>query len=166
MEIPNLDLDFWNSDLKRHFWANLGRKSQSCPFFPQNWHAWHLHDADSYFSEFPTLNPFLANLGQKSQSYLFCLKIGAHVILRLLILVNLSPFLGKFGPRNSKLSSLAENWHTECLGDVDSYSDITFLIFQPKSFFGQIWVEKSKVHHFDWKLAHMVYRGCWFLFRQ
>ena len=23
---------FWNSDPKIHFWANLGRKSQSCPF--------------------------------------------------------------------------------------------------------------------------------------
>ena len=27
------DLDFHNSDTKIHFWANLGRKSQSCPFY-------------------------------------------------------------------------------------------------------------------------------------
>ena len=26
-------LSFWNSDLKIYFWANLGRKIQSCPFF-------------------------------------------------------------------------------------------------------------------------------------
>ena len=38
----------WNSNPKIHYWANLGRKSQSCPFFPENFHAWHLHDADSY----------------------------------------------------------------------------------------------------------------------
>ena len=30
--IPNPDLDFWNSDPKIHFWANLGPKIQSCPF--------------------------------------------------------------------------------------------------------------------------------------
>ena len=30
--IPNLDLDFWNSDPIIHFWANLGPKIQSCPF--------------------------------------------------------------------------------------------------------------------------------------
>ena len=28
----NLHLDFWNSDRKINFWANLGRKSQSCSF--------------------------------------------------------------------------------------------------------------------------------------
>ena len=32
MLIPNPDLDFWNFDLKIHFWANEGGKSQSCPF--------------------------------------------------------------------------------------------------------------------------------------
>ena len=74
--------------------------------------------------------------------------------------------MGKFGPKNSKLSSLAENSHTECLDNVDSYSDIGFLSFEPKSFFGQIWVKKFKVFYFDWKLAHMVYWGCWFLLRQ
>ena len=31
--IPDPDLDFWNSDPKIHFWANLGSKiSQSCLF--------------------------------------------------------------------------------------------------------------------------------------
>ena len=30
--IPNMDLDFWNSDLKIHFWANLGKKIQNCLF--------------------------------------------------------------------------------------------------------------------------------------
>ena len=44
---------------------------------------------------------------------------------------NLNPLLGKFGPKNSKLFSLAENWHTECLDDVHSYSDNTFLSFKP-----------------------------------
>ena len=30
--VPNRDLDFWNSNPKSHFWANLARKSKSCPF--------------------------------------------------------------------------------------------------------------------------------------
>ena len=33
MQIPNPDLEFWNSDFKIYFWANFGRKSQSCLFF-------------------------------------------------------------------------------------------------------------------------------------
>ena len=41
-----------------------------------------------------------------------------------------------------------------------------FSISNPKSFFGQIWTEKFKVLYFDQILAHIVYRGCWFLFRQ
>ena len=43
--------------------------------------------------------------------------------------------MGKFGPKNSKLSSLAENWHTECRDDDDFYSNITFFSFQPKILF-------------------------------
>ena len=30
--IPNLDLDFWNSNPNIHFWANLDPKRQSCLF--------------------------------------------------------------------------------------------------------------------------------------
>ena len=91
--IPNPDLDFWNSDPKIHFWANLGRTSQSCP-------AW--------------------------------LKIGKQCVSTMLILI----------------------------------PTLFFSVLKPKSFFGQIWAQKFKVFHFDWKSTHMVYRGCWFLFRK
>ena len=40
-----------------------------------------------------------------------------------------------------------------------------FWIWKPKSIFGQIWVEKVKTVHFDWKLPHRVSRGCSFLFQ-
>ena len=33
MLILNLHLEFWNSDAKIYFRVNLGRKSQSCPFY-------------------------------------------------------------------------------------------------------------------------------------
>ena len=55
--------------------------------------------------------------------------------------------MGKFGPKESKLSNLAENWHIECLDDVDSYSN-------PKSIFGKSWAEKVKAVSFTWKLVH------------
>ena len=43
--------------------------------------------------------------------------------------------MSKFGPKNSKLPRLTENRHTDYLDDVDSYSNITFLSFQPKILF-------------------------------
>ena len=112
-------LYFQNSDSKLHFWANLGRKSQICPFclkiiyrvFRRCWFLfWHF-----LLFLFPTLNSFL----------------------------------GKFGIRNSKLSVLPENWHTHSISrmrilnwtlvfsnfkpkswDAESYSEIIFLKFQ------------------------------------
>ena len=33
--IANPDLDFWNCNLKIHFWANLCPKIQCCPFCPK-----------------------------------------------------------------------------------------------------------------------------------
>ena len=67
--IPNLNLNFWNSDLKIQYLGKMGRKILSCPF---------------------------------------CLKIGAHHIWRMLILI----------------------------------ATLVFRICNPKSIFGQIWVEK------------------------
>ena len=58
----------------------------------ENWHTWYLGSADSeswlsFWNSDPKIH-FWANLGQKSQSCLFYLKIGTHVIIsRLLILV-------------------------------------------------------------------------------
>ena len=68
------------------------------------------------------------------------MKIGTHGILEVQIpnldldFWNSNPkihFFDKFGAKKSKLSSLAENWHTKCLEDVDSHSGITFLSFEP-----------------------------------
>ena len=78
MQILNPDIDFWNSDRKTYFWANLGPKIQSCPFclkigarsisrmlipnseldfrpkklklsvLSENWYTWYLKDVDFY----------------------------------------------------------------------------------------------------------------------
>ena len=61
------------------------------------------------------------NLGRKIKSCPFWLKIGTHGYfgavdsesrLRFLKFRPQNPFLGKFGPKNSKLSVLSENWCT------------------------------------------------------
>ena len=51
--------------------------------------------------------------------------------LRILKFRPQNSFLGKFGPKKSKISVLPENWHTEYLKDADIYSDISFLNLQP-----------------------------------
>ena len=147
------------------FWANLGRKSQSCLFylkigtngisrililiptlvfwisnpksiFGQIWAKkvkvvyfdWKLAHRVSrrfwflfrhYFSQFPSLNPFLANLGRKIQSCPFCLKIGKHGIPRMMILI----------------------------------STLVFWISKPKFIFGQNWAKKSQNCSFCLKIG-------------
>ena len=81
------------------------------------------------------------NLGRKIQSP-FWPKSSAHAILEVLIpnpnldFLNSNPkihFLGKFGPKNSKLSVLSKKWHTWYLKNADSFFNISFLNFQPKN---------------------------------
>ena len=73
------------------------------------------------------------NLGRKIQSCPFWLKIDSQGMLEVLILNPdpQNPFLGKFGFKKWKFSVLSENWHTWYLKDADSYSNISFLKFQP-----------------------------------
>ena len=54
-----------------------------------------------------------------------------NTVVQMSIDVPFNPFLGKIGPKKSKLFVLPENWHIEYLKDVDPYSDISFLSFQP-----------------------------------
>ena len=46
-----------------------------------------------------------------------------------------NPFLGKFEPKESKLSILPENWHTWYLGGGYSESGLRFSKFRPQNFF-------------------------------
>ena len=52
-------------------------------------------------------------------------------------------FLGRFGPKKSKLFSLAENWHTRCLDDANSYYFSQFPILNP--FLDKFGPENSKL---------------------
>ena len=46
--IPNLDLNFWNSDPKIQYLGKFGSKNSKLSFLPKNWHTWYLNDVDSY----------------------------------------------------------------------------------------------------------------------
>ena len=118
------------------------------------------------FWNFDTKIYFWANFGQRSQSCLFCLKIGTHCILRMLILIptlvfwisNSNFIFGQIWAKKVKV--VCFNWklaHTKKPQScpvwlkIGTQSVSTMLILIPtllfsvsnlKSFFGQIWVKK------------------------
>ena len=96
-----------NQNIARN-WAitpNLGQNIKSCPFWLKNWHTWYIGGADSEFR------------------------------LRFLKFRSQNSFLGKFGPKNSKLSVLSENWYSYYLKDADSESRLGFLKVWPQNLF-------------------------------
>ena len=114
------------------------------------------------------------NLGQKIQSCPFWLKIDTHGLLEVLIL-NLHLEFWNSHPKIHFWANLGRK-SPSCLFCLEiGTSDISRLLiliptlvfwnFDPKSIFGQIWAKKVKVVWFVWKLACMVSRGYWFLFR-
>ena len=69
-----------------------------------------------------------------------------------------NPFLGKFGPKNSKLSILSENQYTWYLRNVDSKSGWRVLKFRPQNpFLGKFGLKKSKLSVFreNWHAWHL-----------
>ena len=110
----------------------------------ENWHTWYLGGADSKsrlrFLKFQPQNPFVGIFGPKIQNCPFCPDLDFW---------NLDPkihFLCKFGPKNSKLSILSENWYTWYLKDADSYSNISFLNFKSLfPFWANLGQKKSKL---------------------
>ena len=114
------------------------------------------------------------NLGRKIQSCPSGLKIGTRGILEVLI-QNLDLDVSNF---NSKIHFWADlgrknksglfylktstNGISRMLILISTY---VFWISNPKFILGQIWFKKVKVVRFAWKLVHMVFWGCWFLFQ-
>ena len=115
MLILNPDLDFWNSDPKIHFYENLGPKSQSCLFCLKIGP----HDISRMLILIPSLVFWISNpnflFGQ------FCVKNVkvVHFNWKLALMISqgcwfllqhwfyefptLNSFLGKFGPKKSKV---------------------------------------------------------------
>ena len=139
------------------FLGKFGLEKSKFLVLSENWHTWYLKDADSYsnnsFLNFQSYVHFCANLGKKSQYCLFCLKIGTHVISRMLILIQTLVFWIS----NSK-SIFGQIWAKKyqscsfCLkicahGILRMLILILTLVFwlsKPKSIFGQIYDEKLK----------------------
>ena len=150
-------LVFWISDPKFIFGQICSKKVKVVKFGWKLTHrvsrrCWFLFR--HYFSQFPTLNPFLDKFGSKN-SKLFILTKNWHTwYIRdadsysdniFFELPTLNPFLGKFGLKKSKLFVLPENWHTRTykhsiLKMLILISILVFSNFKPKSW------------------------GCWFLF--
>ena len=67
--ILNPEFDFWNSELKLHFWANLGLKMQSSPFClkidAHSISTMLIPNPDLYFWNFDPKIHFGGNLGAK-----------------------------------------------------------------------------------------------------
>ena len=109
---------YLNQNIARN-WAispNLGQKIKNCPILTENWHTWSIGDVNSESS------------------------------LRFLKFRPQNPFLGKFVPKNSKLSVLSENWCPQYLKDADSESRLRFLKFRPQiSFLGKFGPKNSKL---------------------
>ena len=115
---------------------------------------------------------FWANLCPKIQRCLFCLKIGAHSISRMLILnpdldfwnfVDKIHFWANLGPKTQSFClKIGTHGISRMLILIPT---LVFWISNPNFFFGQIWAKEVKVVCFNWKLAPMITWGCWFLFQ-
>ena len=69
-----------------------------------------------------------------------------------------NPFLGKLGPKKSKLSVLPENWHNDILEVLIPNLGLDFQNSDPKiHFWANLGQKKIIIVRFTRKLAHMVY---------
>ena len=114
------------------------------------------------------------NLGRKIQSCPFWLKIGSHGILEVLIpnpdldFWNSNPkihFWANLGPKTKSCPFCLKIGTHGISRMLILIPTLVFWISNPNFLFGQIWAKKVKVVRFNWKLAHMISRGCWFLFQ-
>ena len=142
----------------------------------ENWHTWYFGGVDSEsrlrFLKFQPQNPFLGKFGPKNSK--FCLKIGAHSISRMLI-PNPDLNFSNFDPKIHFWANLGPKIQScpFCL-KIGTYGisrmlilipTLAFWISNPIFLFGQISAKNVKVVRFNWKLAQMISRECWFLFQ-
>ena len=114
------------------------------------------------------------NLGLKIKSCPFWLKNGTHGILEVLIpnpdldFWNSNPknhFWANLGPKTQSCPFCLKIGTHGISNMLILIPTLVFWISNPNFLFGQIWAKKVKVVRFNWKLAHMISRGCWFLFQ-
>ena len=176
--IPNPALDFWNSDPKIHFWENLGPKIQSCllclKIGAQSISRMLIPNPDLDLLNIDPKIHFWANLGRNIQSCSFCLKIGAPSISRMLIpnpnldfwnFCSKIHFRTNLGPKTQSCPFCLEIGTHGISKMLILIPTLVFWILNFNFLFGQILAKKVKLVGFNWTLARMISRGCWFLFQ-
>ena len=114
------------------------------------------------------------NLGRKIKSCPLWLKIGTYAKLEVLI-PNLDLDFWNFDSKIHFWANLGPKIKScpFCL-KIGTYGISRMLVLNPtlvfwisnsNFLFWQIWAKKVKVVRFNWKLAHMISRWCWFLFQ-
>ena len=157
VQIPKTDLDSWNYDPKIYFWANLGRKNQSCLFFLKIG----THGILMMLILIPTLAFWIIDpksivseiWATKVKVVQFYWKLAHRVSRQCWFLFwhyftfpTLNPFLDKFGSKNSKLFVLTKNWHTWYIEDADStFQQYFFELLNLNPFLGKLGLKKSKL---------------------
>ena len=139
--------------------GKFGLKKSKLFVLTENSHIWYLGSVDSesrlrFLKFWPKIH-FWANLGWKSQSCPFSLKIGMHGILMMLILIPTLVFWisdpnSIFGKIWTKKVKVWLKTGTQSVSAMLVFvPTLLFSLTRPKSFFGQIWIEKFKLVHFD-----------------
>ena len=160
MQIPNPDLDFWNSDPKIHFWANLDWKSKSCPFFLKIG----THGILMMLILIPTLVFWISDpksifgkiWAKKVKVVQFGWKLAHRVSWQCWFLFRhyFSQFPTNLGRKIQSYSFWLKIGTHGILRMLILIPTIVFWTANPKPIFGQIWTEKVKAVCFAWKLAH------------
>ena len=152
--------------------GKFGPKKLKLSVFPENWHAWNIDDADPYsnisFLNFRLSIHFWANLGQKSQSCLICLRIWTQNVSTIWILIQtlfflsleLSIFFWTNPDRKIQSCSFWLKIGTHGISRIlILIPTIVFLIANTRS--SCLFCLKTGTHAH----VHTVSRICWFLFR-
>ena len=133
-----------------------------------------ISNPDLNFWNFVSKIDIWANLGPKIEICLFCLKIGAHCISRILIsnpdldfwnFVPKTHFWANLGPKTQSgpfSLKIGTNVISRMLILIPA---LVSWISNRNFLFGQIWAKKVKVVRFNWKLTHMVSWKCRFRIR-
>ena len=136
-------------------------KNWKLSLLPENWHLWYIGGADSkstlrFFKFRPKIH-FWANLGQKSESCLFCMKIGTHTHTQYLkddhsyfniSFLNFQPYIhfwANLGPKSQSCLFCLKMDTQSMVRMLILIPILIFWISNPKSFFSQIWAEKVKI---------------------
>ena len=178
MLISNLDLDFWNPDPKIRFRENLWPNIQKCLFCLKigtySISRMLIPNLDLDFWYFDPKIYFLANLAQKIESSWFFLKIGANSIWRSHIpnpgldFWNSDPeiyFWANLDPKIQNCLFCLEIGTHGISNMLILISTLVLWIWSANFLFGEICTKKVKGVGFNWKMAHMISRGCWFFFQ-